>query len=105
MISYVDICKGLFNLNGEKMKRKYIVLSVTAILLFVTVMGRAQSAKPEVPFIQYDICPFECCQLGKWTARSVLKVFEKEVTIQECRSLFSLAKNLWQPAEMSISWN
>ena len=60
------------------MQRKYIVTSVAAFLLFVSFISQAQSPRPKVPFIQHDICPFECCQFGKWTARSVLKVFKKE---------------------------
>lgn len=60
------------------MNPKSIVVFVMAILLSVTVTTHAQSARPKLPFIQHDICPFECCQYGKWTARSILKAFNKE---------------------------
>ena len=60
------------------MNLKSIVTSVAGVLLFATVTSQAQIAKPKVPYIQYNICPFECCQYGKWTARSVLRAFKIE---------------------------
>jgi hypothetical protein len=63
---------------GERMNIKSTVMSVAAILLFLNITSFAQNNRPKVPFIQPDICPFECCQYGKWRARSLLKVFKKE---------------------------
>ncbi len=60
------------------MNLKSIVMSVVVMLLSVAVTSQAQSARPNVPVIQHDICPFECCQYGNWTARSVLKAFKEE---------------------------
>ncbi len=60
------------------MNLKSLAMPVVAIFLFVAVTSWAQSARPKVPFIQRDICPFECCQYGNWTARSVLKAFKNE---------------------------
>jgi hypothetical protein len=60
------------------MNLKTILISVLALLLFLPVTSYAQDAKPKIPFIQHNICPFECCQYGKWTARSPLRAFEKE---------------------------
>jgi hypothetical protein len=32
-------------------------------------LGPAQNTDaPKLPFIDRDVCPFECCQYGKWTA-------------------------------------
>ena len=55
-----------------------LVTFVAAILLLFSVPCYAINAKPKVPFIQRDICPFECCQYGKWTARSPLMAFKRE---------------------------
>ncbi len=60
----------------------WIVAILAAILIPIfgkfRNIGDAKNARPTVPFIQHDVCPFECCQFGKWTARSVLKVFQTE---------------------------
>jgi hypothetical protein len=55
-----------------------IVITAVAILILFSNAIYAQNTAPKVPFIQPDICPFECCQYGKWTARSLLKVFKNE---------------------------
>ncbi len=60
------------------MNLKRLVMFLATILLLVAVTSQAQSSRPKVPFIQHDICPFECCQYGNWTARSVLKAFKNE---------------------------
>ncbi len=54
------------------------LMSVFVILFLFNDAGRAQNARQEVQFIQHGICPFECCQYGKWTARSPLKAFKHE---------------------------
>jgi hypothetical protein len=56
--------------------KRFVIISMAIIFLRVT--GYAQDARPNVPFIQRNVCPFECCQFGKWTARSPLKVYKKE---------------------------
>lgn len=38
----------------------------------------AQVERPAVPFIQYNICPFECCQYGEWISKSSLKLYQTE---------------------------
>jgi hypothetical protein len=35
-------------------------------------------AGPAVPFIEYNICPFECCQYGKWVSESRLTAYRNE---------------------------
>ena len=55
-----------------------VAITSIAITLFLCVTGHARDERPEVPFIQRDVCPFECCQFGRWTARSPLKAHEKE---------------------------
>ncbi len=38
----------------------------------------AQLQRPKVPYIQHNVCPFECCQYGRWTAKSLLSAYQKE---------------------------
>jgi hypothetical protein len=38
----------------------------------------AQAGELSVPYVQKNICPFECCQYGKWTAKTALPVYKKE---------------------------
>ncbi len=57
---------------------KSLVTFVAAILLFVCVWSYAKNAKPKPPRIQHDICPFECCQYGRWKARSPLIAYRRE---------------------------
>lgn len=42
-----------------------------------------QQLKPEVPYVQKNICPFECCQYGKWTAKCILTAYKYEGDIQK----------------------
>jgi len=46
--------------------------SIVAILLFAFQLGPSltpqKAAKPELPKIDQNACPFEGCQFGKWTA-------------------------------------
>ncbi len=51
---------------------------MAAILVFVSVSSYAKNARPKLPLIQHDICPFECCQYGRWTARSPLTAYKRE---------------------------
>jgi hypothetical protein len=60
------------------MKSKGILITLTAVVVFLSVSSHAQDARPTVPFMQLDVCPFECCQFGKWTAKSLLKVYKQE---------------------------
>ncbi len=47
------------------------------ILSFSTELCRAQD-HPAVPLIEYGVCPFECCQFGRWLAESPLTVYQSE---------------------------
>lgn len=59
------------------MKFKNIILLV-ALICFLSAISNAQNERPKVPYIQNDICPFECCQYGTWVAKSHLKAYKKE---------------------------
>jgi hypothetical protein len=59
------------------MKFKNIIVLVP-LILFLSAISHAQNERPQVPYIQHDICPFECCQYGKWIAKSPLKAYKKE---------------------------
>jgi len=59
------------------MKFKNIILPV-ALICLLSAISNAQDERPQVPYIQHDICPFECCQYGTWTAKSTLKAYKRE---------------------------
>ncbi len=56
---------------------KNIILTIALIVLFVTV-NEAQNLPFRIPYIQHDICPFECCQYGEWIAGTKLEAYKKE---------------------------
>ena len=33
---------------------------------------------PTLPYVERDVCPFECCQFGKWTAGETMAVYATE---------------------------
>jgi hypothetical protein len=47
---------------------------VAVLLLVVT----SDNSKPKLPFADQGACPFECCQSGRWTARSTGKAFTRQ---------------------------
>jgi hypothetical protein len=71
-------CKVLDSQKVDKMSTKNLLIA--SILLFISHINPiyAQNMTPQVPFIERNICPFECCQYGKWIARSPIKAFNKE---------------------------
>jgi hypothetical protein len=52
-------------------------LAVFFLILYCKFASNAADL-PKVPFIQHDICPFECCQYGRWIARTELAVYKSE---------------------------
>jgi hypothetical protein len=38
----------------------------------------ATHAGPNLPFVDKDVCPFECCQFGPWVAGSPLVAYQQE---------------------------
>ncbi len=42
---------------------------------------------PRTPIVARGACPFECCQLGAWTTRDTLPVFDRERAIGSPRFL------------------
>ena len=60
------------------MKTITILTSFFCVALLFTVISQANDAQPNIPYIQRDICPFECCQYGKWIARTTLTAYKRE---------------------------
>ncbi len=60
------------------MRLKRIVITSLCLIIFLSIVSQAQDAPPNVPYIQHNVCPFECCQYGKWIARSGLTAYKKE---------------------------
>lgn len=45
------------------------MLAAFLSILVALALGPAQNADaPKLPYIDRDVCPFECCQYGEWTA-------------------------------------
>ncbi|MBI5204854.1 MAG: hypothetical protein HZA11_08055 [Nitrospirae bacterium] len=59
------------------MVRIIIALSLFCAVFLCSIVY-AQNDKPNVPYIQKNVCPFECCQYGKWIAKSQLKAYKRE---------------------------
>ncbi len=54
-------------------------LSGFFVLMLAVFPGHAQSRNMlHFPYIQKKVCPFECCQFGKWISKSPLKVYANE---------------------------
>lgn len=49
-----------------------------AIALLVGAAGSAAEPEVRYPYRVEGVCPFECCQLGRWTARSDIPVLAAE---------------------------
>jgi hypothetical protein len=60
------------------MRLKSIIISSASIVFFLSLTSYAQLVRPKVPYIQHNICPFECCQYGKWIAKSLIKAYKIE---------------------------
>ena len=51
------------------------MLTTSLSVFFALALAPAQnSGAPTLPFTDRDVCPFECCQYGEWTARSSYRV-------------------------------
>src|SRR3954469_2409921 len=53
-----------------------ILTTVSAVICLLTLQFFAQEpdkpvqmGKPKLPFVQKDVCPFECCTYRDWTAK------------------------------------
>ena len=60
------------------MRLKSIIIVLASLLFFLSSASYAQLLRPKVPYIQHNVCPFECCQYGKWIAKSLLKAYKIE---------------------------
>lgn len=52
--------------------------SILLILLPLAATRLEAQRPPRTPFVARGACPFECCQLGAWTARDTLPVYARE---------------------------
>ncbi len=56
---------------------RHFLFSIIFVMLSLTDLSFAQR-RPPVPFIEKGVCPFECCQFGRWYAKSSLRAYEAE---------------------------
>jgi hypothetical protein len=57
------------------------MIVVSLMLCVLSILGNpsyAQPQPPRIPYIQHNVCPFECCQYGRWTAKSLLSTYQIE---------------------------
>ena len=59
------------------MKTFFLAICFITILTPNAELCYSQSM-PKYPFVQYKVCPFECCQFGKWVTHSPLNVYPEE---------------------------
>ncbi len=74
------------------MKQHAVTLLILIFVLAVNIVGGRPSVaqdQPALPFIQRGVCPFECCQFGRWRTHATLHVYETEGDTS--RILFNLA--------------
>ena len=55
-----------------------VVRSLWIALVFFSWSQLAAQRPPSTPFVERGACPFECCQLGHWTARDTLPVYARQ---------------------------
>ena len=60
------------------MKRFLYLLPFLFILGFLLPDNTDAQERPPVPYIVEDICPFECCTYGEWTAESPITAYKKQ---------------------------
>jgi hypothetical protein len=64
--------------------------SVLVLLLLAAAGAHAQAPAPKLtgPYVDRDVCPFQCCIYRRWTARARIPVYRKEgVADQPVRTL------------------
>mgnify|MGYP000550637257 FL=1 len=49
----------------------------TLLFLFIFVLS-PNIILANTPYVKKNACPFECCLYGKWTAKSPIKIYQKE---------------------------
>jgi hypothetical protein len=59
---------------------------VLGLVVLVQQLGAAQGL-PSLPQVYRGACPFECCQLGNWTAREPLRVYREERKVEKAIAL------------------
>jgi hypothetical protein len=55
-----------------------VARSLWIAMLFFSWSPLAAQRPPSTPFVERGACPFECCQLGHWTARDTLPVYARQ---------------------------
>jgi hypothetical protein len=55
----------------------YRLLPLTLVgLWFISALNASQSKRPELPFFDWNACPFEGCTYGQWTAKKPVVVYD-----------------------------
>src|SRR4051794_37177600 len=69
--------RGSLGAHGVRAGMTPVRLSIVVALVLLACRLEAQ-ALPPLPQVYRGACPFECCQLGAWTARESLQVYRQE---------------------------
>jgi hypothetical protein len=56
--------------------RGVVGLIIPIALLFCPAMHIGQSKRPDLPFFDWNACPFEGCKYGPWTAKKPVMVYD-----------------------------
>jgi hypothetical protein len=56
--------------------RRFANLAILTLLISIPVAHIAQSKRPELPFFDWNACPFEGCQYGQWTVLRPVVVYD-----------------------------
>jgi hypothetical protein len=59
------------------MRTMSLLIRQFILTLFLLVAAEAQDTL-RIPYIDYGICPFECCRFGKWVIKSTIPVYKAE---------------------------
>jgi hypothetical protein len=49
---------------------------ILSALLFIPATSIAQSKRPDLPFFDWNACPFEGCTYRQWTAQKAVVVYD-----------------------------
>lgn len=64
--------------SGERASAGVIVALLPLSILVWPHPSISQAASLREPYIERDVCPFECCQYGPWKARGAVRVYRSE---------------------------
>lgn len=69
---------------------KQVRIIIILLLTHSALPVKAQNS-PSLPYVNEGVCPFECCQYGKWTATKEITVFSRPD--QKSAELFTINKD------------